>query len=201
MKVRLAELEDVRKDPVAYLERKSAESPHKRMSFQRVLHLAIYAYHRNQGDVSKAHTHLIHTFNKNFKQTRQLDTLESQLDDYIVAYRTSGLVAVETKKNIRIDITPYVSLTGEIPRLDVVPAKGYAVWLFGAPSPSWHRELRLPLIQAHYSHLLGSNLEEIEIGFYDCVAAKYVSATFDSLAVEASRKEALALSGILTSPF
>ena len=170
------------------------------MSRNRALHLAIFEYHRKNEDLAHAMTYLDHLFHRNFKNKKYLVQLEDQLDDYAVGFKAQGHVVVETKRNIAIPAHADLIITGEIPRLDLVPRGGYAVWLFSAAADTWSQELRMPLIQAHYAERLGAPLTEVSVGFFDTESGSYSSVSLTADEVELAISEIREIASVLTTP-
>jgi hypothetical protein len=86
-----------------------------------------------------------------------------------------------------------MSVTGQIPRLDLAP-NGYNVWLFAKQPLDWRGELRLPLIQAAYSRKLNVDMSEINVGVYDFSTATYTDYSFNEQEIAEANRE---LSGLL----
>lgn len=183
MKIPLRELEQVRKDPRAYLRKREGGGVRdfygksKYITLQR----AAFHYHELKGDLDIARKYLEEAYAKQFKDQRSLQGSLDKLDRYAAAFRKLGNSVFKIRDRLAFSlpetISREISLTAQIPRLDLT-SKGYAVWLFAKEPSDVRSELRLPLIQEAYSKKLSARLDEITVGVYDFATANYESYSF-----------------------
>ena len=123
--------------------------------------------------------------------------LLNELNLYVDAYQASGNTIASLGTRIGITIDPDFQLTGEIPRIDLVPSGGYAVWLFSRTTNQWRDELRMPIIQYYFAQTLGVDISSVSVGFYFFSAARYDSYQYSDTTIEAARRECRSLGAIL----
>jgi hypothetical protein len=93
-----------------------------------------------------------------------------QFEWYTEEYANRGWPAFETRLRLVLPLPswapPDLLCSGEVSRVDIVPAGGYAAWLMRSRGlQNWSRELRMPLIQgALASKALGVPGNEVRIG-------------------------------------
>lgn len=93
-----------------------------------------------------------------------------QFEWYTEEYANCGWPAFETWLRLVVQLPPWAPQdllrSGEVSRVDMVAAGGYAAWLIRSRGPqNWSRELRMPLIQATLaSRALGVPGDEVRIG-------------------------------------
>lgn len=200
MKIRLTDLEHVRSNPKAYRDILADSTENKRffrMSRRRALHLSIYEYHRRGESVNLALIYLEDLYHRRFKNEKYLTELEDQVEDYASEFRRHGNSVVEFKTNVSINIESGLQITGEIPRLDLVPQGGYEVLLFPTSTDNWTQELRYPLLQAHFSKKLGAPVEEMSVGIYDVDRARYETTRFTTDEIAAAHEELREIAAVL----
>lgn len=122
-------------------------------------------------NVDKAAEYLQDTILSNFKvndrNERRLDELVDGLYQYATAFASLGNVAVEVLKPISVVVGPTLTISGEITRLDLVPNGGYAVFVLSRDKgEEWRRQIRFPLIQAHFAVKLNCPLKDVAVGVY-----------------------------------
>jgi hypothetical protein len=198
LKLRLRDLEAARRDPSAF-RGGSARPAAMRMSRLRALQLAVYAFHRQGDDTDGAARHLAELYERNFRRPEHLPVLEEQLAMYVAAYRQSGLIPFVVRDRIVIPISDSVLLTGEVPRVDMAPGGGYAVWLLSRGPFPWRTELRIPLLQATYAEKMGVGESRVGVGFYFFETGHYEDARYSREDLLAARSEAAALARSLVA--
>ncbi len=169
-KISLTELEEVRRDPVAYKKKREGGTgfyPSK--SVFQTLKRAIYEYHKNT-DALAAMNYLEDGL-ESFKSRASCEKAVGDLQWYIIEYQRLGWATFLKKHNISIPLsTQYLDslkVTGEISRIDMHPNGTYAVWLFNKGSAgNWQNELRMPIIQNAVGVELGAPPEQIHVGIY-----------------------------------
>lgn len=122
------------------------------------------------------------------------------LDEYLARFTEQGNVVYATQQRIALDLGSGVELAGRIERLDLVPAGGYAAWLYQVvPRPRrWQRHLRMPLIQRAVADSLGAPLHEVSVGMYWFEPAEYSAKSYADAEVRAAVEEARDLAAALT---
>jgi hypothetical protein len=183
MKIPLRELEQVRKDPRAYLRRREGASGggFNPKSKYATLQRAALHYHKSNGDLDRARKYLEDAYAKLFKDQRSLQGSLIQLNRYADAFAQLGSRVFQIRDRLSLSLPEAISreinLIAQIPRLDLT-LNGYAVWLFAKEPSDLRSELRLPLIQEAYSRKLSARLDEITVGVYDFATANYESYSF-----------------------
>jgi hypothetical protein len=192
-------LEAARQDPMSFGAGTGSPSGF-RFSKVRALHYAVYEFHRTDGDLSRASDYLYTLYHRNFKTTGDYARLDDQLAEYAAWYRLSGFIVVEYRLQAAIPLGSGVQLVGEIPRLDLDPTGGYAVWLFGKKPNEWRGELRMPLLQAGFAQRMGVRLDQVAVGFYFFETGDHERECYDSSAVAAAQEEAATVASALAAP-
>lgn len=192
MRLRLNDLEEARLDPSRFLKQAGAEAFY-RLGKNRALQLAIYDYHRKQGDLVSALRYFERTYKRNFTVNDRLQPLSDMLRRYDNAFKASGLVAVDWQINVRIDASPDLVLTGEIPRVDLKGESAYAVWLFLFSHTNWSGELRMPLLQDYFARKMGVLEADVSVGTYRMDLALYEGRTYSKSAINSAKASVAAL--------
>lgn len=167
----LGDLEEARRDPGAY-RRKLDAAEQKRFgnTYIGALRNAIYRYHRTQ-DADDAGRYLEDRLAAFGSARRNAETLD-QLDWYIDDITRRGWPAFQTGLRVAVplppEISPDLTCTGQVDRVDVVPSGGYAAWLFRSKAGTgWADELRMPILQHVLANqILNVPLDEIRVGIY-----------------------------------
>jgi hypothetical protein len=169
-KISLTELEEVRRDPVAYKKKQDTGTGFRggKSVFQ-TLKRAIYEYHKNT-DALAAMNYLEDGL-ESFKSRASCEKAVGDLQWYITEYQKLGWATFLKKHNISIPLsTQYLDslkVTGEISRIDMHPNGTYAAWLFNKGSAgNWQNELRMPIIQNAVGVELGAPPEQVHVGIY-----------------------------------
>jgi hypothetical protein len=198
MKLSLTQLEIARANPRAMaIALRSKEKA--RLSFSRALALYLSArkYHQENDDLTTARDYLIDMYRRNFVRPEELLKLLDELGRYAAAYRATGNTIIKLRTRISITIDADFELTGEIPRLDLVPNGGYAVWLFSRNTNQWREELRMPIIQLYFARTLGVAVSGVSVGFYFFTAARYESYRYPQTQIDAAMRECRRLGVVL----
>ena len=204
MKIPLRELEQVRKDPRAYLRKRERPSGSEFFGKSKYLTLqrAAFHYHEERGDLESAREYLRDAYTRQFKDQRSLQAGLDKLDNYAAAFERLGNSVFKVRDRLTLSlpeaISREISLTAQIPRLDLT-TKGYAVWLFSKEPTDLRSELRLPLIQETYSKKLSAALNEVTVGAYDFATANYEGYSFTQREVNRATAELVQLVDRLVS--
>jgi hypothetical protein len=201
MRLSLRDLEEARCDPAAYRTRaRTGSGVFLRMSRARALHLAAFEFHRRGENHAGAAQYLDSLYHRHFKRPELLGALDDQLTDYVMGYRSNGYAAFEFQTRVSIPVDGELQLSGEVPRADLAPNGGYAVWLFGKAPYLWRSELRMPLLQSAYAEKMMTTYEQVRVGFYFFETATYESTCYAAAELLEARREAEMLSRELVSP-
>jgi hypothetical protein len=193
MRLRLAELEEIRRNPARLRELSGARGWSGGWSYRRALHFASYRYHRNGEDLPASLVYLQDLYSRLFKRSAALPGLESQLAAYAASYQGRGQAAIEVQITARIEVTRSLELSGEVARLDFGAGGGYDLWLFGGAPYEWRSELRMPLLQAYCANKMGVLPQRVRVGFYFFDSDEYDNECFSSELLDAARSEVAAL--------
>lgn len=169
-KISLTELEEVRRDPIAYKKKQDAGIgfPGGKSIFM-TLKRAIYEYHKNSDAV--AAMNYLENGLESFKSRASCEKAVDNLQWYIDEHQKLGWATILKKHNILIPLsTQYLDslkITGEISRIDMHPNGAYAAWLFIKGSgENWQNELRMPVIQNAVGVELGASPAAVHVGVY-----------------------------------
>ncbi|MCX6992872.1 MAG: hypothetical protein NT011_06985 [Kiritimatiellaeota bacterium] len=185
MKISITELETARRNPVAFKAAHSGPAVFHRMklSSYRLWQLATRHIHAHHEGLDRAIAALEESFGRNLKVCKRNEQLLEDLVDKLVAYHDDFTAlnhyVIETAKRITISPCSDVIVTGEIPRIDLVPSGGYAVYFFIKESGNWQAELRMPLIQSLCAGFFGCPLSEVLVGVYVFSENRHESVSFD----------------------
>ena len=169
-KISLTQLEEVRKDPIAYKKKRDSEvnfRPGK--SIFQTLKRSIYEYHKVTNAL--AAMSYLEAGLESFKNRRPCEKAVDDLHWYIAEHQKRGWPTILKKHNISIPLsTQYadsLKITGEINRIDMHPNGTYAAWLFNkGTAGNWLDELRMPIIQNAVGVEMGASPELIHVGMY-----------------------------------
>lgn len=169
-KISLTELEEVRRDPLAYRKQHDIGTGFRpgRSIFQ-TLKWAIYEYHKNENPA--AAMDYLEDGLEAFKNRAPCEKAVEDLHWYIAEYRKLGWPTFLRKHNISIPLSAQyadsLKITGEINRIDMHPNGAYAAWLFGRGNAgNWLTELRMPIIQNAVGVELSAPPAMIHVGIY-----------------------------------
>lgn len=107
-------------------------------------------------------------------------------------FHAQGNVVYATQQRIALSLGSDIELGGRIERLDLVPAGGYAAWLFQVrPRPRrWQGYLRMPLIQKAVADSLGTRVDMVSVGMYWFEPEEYSARIFRASEVTGAVQEA-----------
>lgn len=169
-KISLTELEEVRRDPVAYKKKREGRARfYPRKSVFQTLKRAIYEYHKNTN--AFAAMNYLEDGLESFKSRPLCEKAVEDLHWYIAEYQKLNWPTILKKHNISISLsTQYadsLKVTGEINRIDMHPNGAYAAWLFSKRSAgNLLNELRMPIIQNAVGVKLGVLPTMAYVGIY-----------------------------------
>lgn len=170
LKISLTELEEIRRDPIAYKSKRDAGFERRgNYSYFSVLKNAIYEYHKT----SNAHLGMdyLETNLERFKNRR---TCQKTVDDflwYVTEFQKLGWPVIKKRITVTVPLTTRYwdsyKITGQINRIDMSSDDGYAAWLFKNDDESgWKGELRMPIIQNAVAVELGVIPPMVSVGIY-----------------------------------
>jgi len=193
MKLRHADLETFRANPKAYVAQMRA-AKHFRQSMYRYWQLAVRAFHKEGLGVSVAIERLEDSLRSHFAQNkvneRRIEDFSGQLARYIASFNTLGVVPVDIQPQLNMPLDETRYLTGEIARVDLIPSSsGYGVYVFLRGDGDWRRELRFPLLQAHFADEYACSLQEVRVGVYSVDRGVHEHFTYPLRDVDAAMAE------------
>ena len=170
MKVTLGNLEEARRNPVAYKQKLlAAEKPFIRTGYNALLQATILQYHRENLTPDQARERMTHKYHQRFTTPKGLEEITQSFGAYLDECAAQNNLATITHQRLRLqlpeDIAASFEVTGKLPRLDTT-SDGYAAWLFSKSHAEWQQELRMPLIQAAVAADLGVDVDEVTVGVY-----------------------------------
>ena len=195
MKLALGKIEDALTNPAAFRARADAGDDDRRgYTYASALRHAIYRYH-NSMDRDDAVEYLEATIqnSQKLKSTHRRAETVDQLDWYIDQHTALAWPTFDTRVRVRIPVPlrarASLICTGEVGRIDMVPAGGYAAWLFASNvSAAWQNELRFPLLQGVLAdETLAVPSDEIRVGLYDFSSRAVHSATYGAKDIASAR--------------
>jgi hypothetical protein len=133
---------------------------------------------------------VLSNFKVNDRNERRLDELVEALYQYATAFASLGNVVVEVLKPMSLVISPKLTIAGEITRLDLVPARGYAAFLLSRDQgEDWQRQMRFPLIQAHFAEKLNCAVTDVAVGIYSVPEATHELHRFSASRISAAQTD------------
>jgi hypothetical protein len=169
-KISLTELEEVRRDPLAYRRKKDSGTGFRgRNTIFQTLKRAIYEYHKETNAL--AAMDYLENGLESFRDRSKCEKAVEDLQWYIAEHQKLGWVTALRKQNISIRLSTQfadsLKITGEINRIDFHPNGAYAAWLFSRGSAgNWREELRMPIIQNAVGVEMGAPPELVHVGIY-----------------------------------
>lgn len=174
-RIPLGDIENALRDPSAY--RSQLESGNEQVfgeTYAGALRQAIFRYHSTKdSQVALAYLEGRLTNSQRLRNPARIRETMDDLEWYVDEHATRGWQTFQAP--VRLMIPPPLAFvappvcSGEVGRLDLVPAGGYAGWLFsGDVGVGWERQIRFPLIQHGLSvGPLGVSPSEIQVGVCD----------------------------------
>jgi hypothetical protein len=131
---------------------------------------AVHSYHNHGQDRRLAARHFETLCARNLKDNsrnqRRIATHKEYLDQYFDEFESSDHHLVDSRARVSIEVSPDLTVTGIVPRIDLSGSSGYAACLFAKETLPWKDELRFPLLQHHLSDLFGVKVEDVKVGIY-----------------------------------
>jgi hypothetical protein len=127
--------------------------------------------HKTNGNIGQARAYLQARLSRFLDRMRCIE-MTDQFEWYAQEYLNRGWLTFETRLRVVIPLPSWVPpdlvCSGEVTRIDLVPAGGYAAWLIRSRgAQDWIQELCMPLVQHALAHgALGAPASEIQIGIY-----------------------------------
>jgi hypothetical protein len=194
-RIPLRELEEVRANPDAYRQKLLSPSTSQfRASYFNALRDAISCYHRTNSAGQQAREYLKRRL-RSFSDPHRRDDIMEQLEWYIREVEGRNWPTFVVRPNVSVPLktkgnTP-LSCSGQLGRLDLVPAGGYVAWLFKRDDlGDWEGELRMPLIQATVAGtLLSVPVSEVQVGVYAFSVRQVALRTFTDREIQEAHGE------------
>ncbi|MGE5623785.1 MAG: hypothetical protein ACM3UP_02040 [Methanocella sp.] len=198
MRVPHRQLENARRDPVAFRAAMAAKRGGGGITRFQLVQFAVKVYHLEGLD--RAVRYLEDKFTNN--DFRELDRYRDYLLDYDVAFAARPAIWYHINDKVELNLGHGVVLSGGLGRLDLCAGTiGHEAWLFEENvEPNWAAALRMPLLQGYLAEQVGARPEEVAVGIYSFRAANYYSVRFSRLEVEHAFQEADGLARLLTAP-
>jgi hypothetical protein len=163
MKISHTQLETCLKGPLAWLQAKlAAPSQYFSIGYNRALLLSIYNFHKTkQPSVARQYlSDLIQA--QGFKDLGRIEEIELAFESYIHWCETENVAVADSRVLVRLD-AGYLSLVGEVSRVDVMP-DSYRAVLLGPFQPNWRKQLRMPLLQRAIGEKFSRPISEVSVG-------------------------------------
>lgn len=187
MRISHRSLEEVRRDPRAALSGGSTGGGYNRTL---ALHDAVYAFHASR-DQARGEALLRRHLEK--KPHSGDGAYLDYYVEYVGAIATLGNETFSTEQSVTLSLGEGIELGGQINRIDLVPAGGYAAWLFSTKPVRWGSELRMPLLQHFVADLLGVGPRDVSVGFYTFATGLHEGRVYTGSEVKNAMDEARAL--------
>lgn len=173
-RIALRELEEALRNPTEYRTRLLDAEPRRFVGgpsyFGALRDTILYKFHRPNADLIQVRQYLNERL-ASFRDQDRIDDIIVQFEWYIDEYVSQDHQYFETASRINVplppEISPDITCSGEVSRLDVVSDSGYAAWIFRRKDPEdWFNELRMPLTQLASAHKLAVAPRFVSIGIY-----------------------------------
>ncbi len=204
-KISFSQLESARNSPAAFAKSlKDENTSVPRFSKFMAWQLAVYHYHKERGNLSKAINYFESLFMRNFvdnaKNIADRENLLLELQAYSTDNEKRKLTYIEHKKRINIPLTSKLRLAGELPLIKMNNRGGYSVYFFNRQSAHWEEELRFPIIQ-HFvaTTLYNVDLNEVEVGVYSLDFQKHLQRCYSNYEVDEAVQELQSLGQTISS--
>jgi hypothetical protein len=196
MKISHSQLESARANPSAFLKAlKDASNEYKgRYSRYNTLKLSIYHFHKTN-NVTRALHYLRDAEERGFRRHggKELAAMERQFENYVNDFYALGSAVAQAKRKIEFPLGGDLLITGEIPRLDIVPSGGYLLCLFQKRRLPWQHELRCPLLQHLLALEWNAPASDVTIAMYAFEPHGYEFRQFTKREINDAVTEALSL--------
>lgn len=171
----LGHLEDALRNPPAYRLRMNAgtSSPFGE-TYAGALRQTIFRYHAS-GDADEAYRYLEQRLANSgrLRSGRRVNETLENLEWYVEEHRRRAWPTFQVGLRLIVPSSSRapsdIVCSGEVARLDLMPAGGYAGWMIsGDTEPGWESQLRFPLIQNALARTtFGVPDSEVSVGVYD----------------------------------
>lgn len=148
-------------------------SPYFGYSYYNVLVNSIFHFHKYFNDPGEGRDYLIMKLNSSkFTSNERKNYIVDQFNWYVGDYLSKNITTSDFRLNIRIlpeiPLKTDVAISGQISRVDILPAGGFIAWIFrNRGSSGWVSEFSMPLIQYELANrILHVHNNEIAIGIY-----------------------------------
>jgi hypothetical protein len=196
-KISFGQLESARKNPTAFA--KSLKDGGSSIRFKKppkftIWKNAVYHYHKEKNNLSKAINYFQNSFLKHYADNRR-NELECanwilELQEYANNETKERLTCCDRKVRVNIDLTSKLRLGGELPLIKMNNKGGYSIYFFSRESTLWEDELRFPVIQNYVaSTLYNVNLNEVEVGIYSLNLKNHLQRSYSKKDINEAVKE------------
>jgi len=135
----------------------------RRGGYDQALRDAIYRFHKFAStEPNTLSEYLAHRL-RSFKNERRKRHVLDDFADYIRWFHASGLQVLDVRIHVRLALNNEDEMSGEVSRLDLLPA-GFCGVLLGRPAPDWWTEVRMPLLQRAVAEAYRLPLREVSVG-------------------------------------
>ena len=188
MKIKHGQMEEFRRDPKSYGGRVQVFGG---ASMYRDWQLSVRKYHRT--DIVTAQDYLDNAFGNHFKTNKRNEAKFARYQDLLAQYATDyqslGHHVFEVQHRMNFEYRPEVFITGELARIDLVAAGGYATSVFHRTAGDWKSELRFPILQLYTAHLMGASSGDVRVGIFNVGLGKHEFAKCDGARLRSARRE------------
>jgi len=191
MKVSHGLLESFRADPTGFAVRQGSRHFNGPSMF-RMWQYALKRLHAENVESAAEYLQdaIVSNFKVNDRNESRLDDLVDALHRYAASFESLGHIAVEVLKPMNLVINSKLTIAGEVARLDLVPSGGYAAFVLSREEgEDWRRQIRFPLIQAHFASKLNCSLKDIAVGIYSVPTGVHELHRFTASRVSAAHAE------------
>ncbi|MFH1648440.1 MAG: hypothetical protein ABIA11_01750 [Patescibacteria group bacterium] len=194
IKFSITQLETARRNPVVFARNLSSKNSLGGFSYSRFAawQNAIFYWHKTD-DQSQARDYLSNAMQKFLSVLRsghQLAQYVHKFDSYIRSHKDLGFSFVEARKRISLPINEDVTLTGQIPIINLNGKLGYSIIFFVKEGTGWDGQLKFPLLQSFFANtIFGCELSEIEVGIFSFDKERHFSKTYNEEEVDTCLKE------------
>ncbi len=186
MKVSHRQLEECRRRPRQWIASQLSPSTARSFGYAQALLLAIHRFH-NDGPAA-ARQHLNNLIDLHLTNETRIEEIQDDLESYMHWINRTGTIIADSKIRIALDIGGFLTLSGEVSRLDVT-ADGYQAVILGEKPPGWKQHLRLPLVQRAMSIRYGRPTHEIAVAMQDLDGSDLEALSFDEAEIGRAESE------------
>lgn len=188
MKISHTQLSNCLLQPRQWLRDIASQKTGRKMSYKRVLKLAIGKYHKATSPAdARQHLRLL-IAKHNLKSQGRIDEVEVALDLYMKWHQDSEVSTADTNTPILLDVGGYLELSGLISRVDVIDT-GYQGILLGTKDASWKDQLRMPLIQKALAEKYVRPIQDVMVGVQAIDGSSLEVVTFSASQIREAERE------------